>query len=101
MTSDFKLQQNTWRNVARIFTQTDWILLWDADFEPCTDYQRGLETFRRNAVAGGGTVELDSGNAALVIPAFEWASPVPSRKYGFCPATKKVSPIVSTTAPLR
>jgi hypothetical protein len=89
VTARHAMQPNVWRNIARTFARTDWVLLWDADFEPCTDYQRGFESFRQHA--GKEMVEgLDNGEVALVIPSFEWVQEDPLGER-FCPASKEVS----------
>ena len=90
ISSDHALQQNTWRNVARAFALTDWVLLWDADFEPCTDFQQGLDEFRRTAPKPA-VDKLDKGQAALIIPPFEWNDVKDERLRGVCPADKTVS----------
>ncbi|KAG5639472.1 hypothetical protein H0H81_001594 [Sphagnurus paluster] len=62
----FDRQLNTWRNIARLFARTDFIMMLDVDFYICTDFRsvirRSLPTMRR----------LREGNTAFVIPAFEY-----------------------------
>ena len=61
----FNRQFNYWRNVARFFARSDYILLLDVDFIPCTDFSirlRSPEILRR----------LESGLVAFVLPAFEY-----------------------------
>nr|XP_031858987.1 uncharacterized protein CI109_005655 [Kwoniella shandongensis]KAA5526059.1 hypothetical protein CI109_005655 [Kwoniella shandongensis] len=79
---------NRWRNVARAFATTEWVLLWDADFEPCTDYQEAFERFRRMSGSKREWANrLEAGNAALVIPSFEWVDP--KHDHGLCPRGKE------------
>lgn len=61
-------QFNTWRNVARMFARTDYVMLLDVDFVPCTDFRRRVRGLK------GGEVRrlLRNGDAALVVPAFEY-----------------------------
>ncbi|KAF9228394.1 hypothetical protein BS17DRAFT_773635 [Gyrodon lividus] len=66
--SPFDRQLNTWRNAARLFARTDFVMMLDVDFAICTD-------FRSHIRAGlGGEVgrSLRDGRAALVVPAFEY-----------------------------
>ncbi|WWC60045.1 uncharacterized protein I303_102608 [Kwoniella dejecticola CBS 10117] len=89
VTSPYLLQLNTWRTVARTFATTDWVLLWDVDFEPCTDYQKGLEKFLRNTRDKGWATRLERGEAALVIPPFEWVDlEVANSRRDVCPSSK-------------
>ncbi len=34
----FERQFNTWRNIARLFARTDFVMMLDIDFYPCTDF---------------------------------------------------------------
>ncbi len=90
VSSSYALHSNTWRNVARVFSSTDYIMLWDADFDSCTDYQEGFEKFRRQHREDGWAEKVETGKGALVIPAFEWSDPVVERKRDLCPANKQV-----------
>ncbi|KAL5521302.1 hypothetical protein ACEPAG_9225 [Sanghuangporus baumii] len=60
-------QFNAWRNAARFFARTDYVMMLDVDFVPCTD-------FRHRLLAHKGVVRdlLRQSRAALVIPAFEY-----------------------------
>ncbi|WVW79811.1 hypothetical protein I302_101781 [Kwoniella bestiolae CBS 10118] len=89
VTSSELLQPNTWRTVAHTFAGTEWVLLWDADFEACTDPQKGLEEFRANVRDKKWLKNLDQGRAALVIPSYEWVDPAFARKRDLCPTSKK------------
>ncbi|WWD08252.1 hypothetical protein V865_006363 [Kwoniella europaea PYCC6329] len=88
VTSPHLLQLNTWRTIARTFASTDWILLWDADFEACTDYQKGLERFLVETRARGWADKLEQGTAALIIAPFEWTDPVVERSRDLCPVDR-------------
>ncbi|WWC98960.1 hypothetical protein V866_005854 [Kwoniella sp. B9012] len=89
VTSSELLQPNTWRTVAHTFSQTDWVMLWDADFEACTDYQDGLEEFRKNVKDKRWLEKLDHGMAALIIPSYEWTDPSYARRRDLCPKDKR------------
>ncbi|KAK7444270.1 hypothetical protein VKT23_015280 [Stygiomarasmius scandens] len=62
----FDRQFNTWRNVARLFARSDFVMMLDIDFSICTDF--------RNALKGNKAMldKLREGNSAFVIPAFEY-----------------------------
>lgn len=62
----FDRQFNMWRNVAKFFARTDYIMMLDVDFHLCTDFR---QTIRNDANI---MEKLASGRAALVVPAFEY-----------------------------
>jgi hypothetical protein len=62
----FDRQFNTWRNIARFFARTDFILMLDIDFAVCTDFRSSIRTNKRVKE------ELHNGYSAFVIPAFEY-----------------------------
>ncbi|KAJ7287252.1 glycosyltransferase family 49 protein [Mycena rebaudengoi] len=62
----FDRQFNTWRNIARFFARTDFVMMLDIDFSLCTDFRYAL---RRSPAAMD---KLRTGTAAFVIPAFEY-----------------------------
>ncbi|KAF5320991.1 hypothetical protein D9619_001957 [Psilocybe cf. subviscida] len=79
----FDRQFNTWRNIARLFARTDFVLMLDIDFFPCTASASasadglGLSlqyAARKERLPGDGVVadKLYAGQAALVVPAFEY-----------------------------
>lgn len=59
-------QFNMWRNVAKLFSRTDYIMMLDVDFHLCTDLRKSIRSdpdlMRR----------LREGRTALVVPAFEY-----------------------------
>ncbi|KAH8114420.1 glycosyl-transferase for dystroglycan-domain-containing protein [Phellopilus nigrolimitatus] len=61
-------QFNAWRNIARLFARTDYVMMLDVDFVPCTDFRKRLRRLREGKVKE----LLRSGDAALVVPAFEY-----------------------------
>lgn len=61
-------QFNAWRNIARMFARTDYVMMLDVDFVPCTDFRRRL----RESASDEVRALMRSGDAALVIPAFEY-----------------------------
>ncbi|KAG9220625.1 hypothetical protein CCMSSC00406_0003724 [Pleurotus cornucopiae] len=65
---NFERQFNMWRNVARLFARTDYIMMLDVDFALCTDFRRAIRSSEQ--VVG----KLKDGNAAFVIPAFEYTN---------------------------
>jgi hypothetical protein len=62
----FDRQFNTWRNVARLFARTDFVMMLDVDFVVCTDFRRSVR--ESEAVMN----KLREGVSAFVIPAFEY-----------------------------
>lgn len=62
----FERQFNMWRNVARFFARTDYLMMLDVDFWLCTD-------FRQRILNSPQIMDkLRDGHAAFVIPAFEF-----------------------------
>ncbi|GAA5899617.1 uncharacterized protein JCM6883_005275 [Sporobolomyces salmoneus] len=62
----FDRQFNMWRNVAKFFARTDYVMMLDVDFWLCTDFrQRILESPEIMS-------KLSSGLSAFVVPAFEF-----------------------------
>ncbi|KAF6763054.1 glycosyl-transferase for dystroglycan-domain-containing protein [Ephemerocybe angulata] len=79
----FERQFNTWRNIARLFARTDYILMLDVDFYLCTDFRASLNKnpwIKR---------QLESGMAAMVIPAFEFTGFEEGKDPSNFPETKK------------
>jgi hypothetical protein len=63
---NFERQFNMWRNVARFFARTDYVMMLDVDFWLCTDFrQRVLSSPQIMS-------KLREGTAAFVVPAFEF-----------------------------
>lgn len=80
----FERQFNTWRNIARLFARTDFIMMLDIDFYLCTDIRASLDKnpwIKR---------QLQSGLAAMVLPAFEYTGVQEGKEYSKFPATKPV-----------
>ncbi|ORE08229.1 hypothetical protein BCV72DRAFT_225360 [Rhizopus microsporus var. microsporus] len=79
---EFDRELNLWRNVAKLFARTDYVLLLDIDFYPCTDI--------RNSVLNNPKAMslLESGEAALVIPAFEFSKQEDGLDYRTFPKNK-------------
>lgn len=68
----FGRQYNLWRNLARFFARTDYYLLLDVDFSVRTDIQKALR-LALHSPSSPIAETLASGEAALVLPAFEYA----------------------------
>nr|GAT57821.1 predicted protein [Mycena chlorophos] len=62
----FDRQFNTWRNIARFFSRTDFVMMLDIDFFPCTDFRTAILNSR------AAMSKLRTGSAAFVVPAFEY-----------------------------
>lgn len=66
--SPFARQLNTWRNAARLFARTEFVMMLDVDFAICTDFRSHV----RAGLDGEVRRALRDGHAALVVPAFEY-----------------------------
>lgn len=62
----FDRQFNMWRNVAKFFARTDYIIMLDVDFHLCTDFRQSLKQHPMLMDV------LRSGTGAVVVPAFEY-----------------------------
>ncbi|KAJ3514801.1 hypothetical protein NLJ89_g2157 [Agrocybe chaxingu] len=78
----FDRQFNTWRNIARLFARTDFVMMLDIDFYPCTDF--------RSVIKRSSTIldKLYAGRAALVVPAFEYVDFHEGTNYTAFPTNK-------------
>jgi hypothetical protein len=80
---NFDRQFNMWRNVARYFARTDYIMMLDVDFVICTD-------FRQRILHSPQVLDkLESGHSAFVVPAFEYVKQSDGRDTTQFPDTKK------------
>lgn len=80
----FDRQFNMWRNVARFFARTEFVMMLDVDFAVCTDFRNRV--LRSPAIMD----KLRRGDAALVIPAFEFVDQQDGRDADMFPTTKEV-----------
>ncbi|KAI8371077.1 glycosyl-transferase for dystroglycan-domain-containing protein [Blakeslea trispora] len=79
---EFDRELNLWRNIAKLFARTEYVLQLDIDFYPCTD-------IRRSVLNNHKAMELlRSGQAALVIPAFEFSKQEEGLDYRTFPQNK-------------
>ncbi|KAJ7594975.1 glycosyl-transferase for dystroglycan-domain-containing protein [Mycena floridula] len=78
----FDRQFNTWRNIARFFARTDFIMMLDIDFYLCTDFRSAM---RNSEMIMN---KLRQGTAAFVIPAFEYTNHVEGTHYSRFPRDK-------------
>ncbi|KAF8222878.1 glycosyltransferase family 49 protein [Tricholoma matsutake] len=62
----FDRQFNTWRNIARLFARTEFVLMLDIDFAVCTDFRSSIRKSKHIKR------QLRDGYSAFVIPAFEY-----------------------------
>lgn len=86
----FERQFNTWRNIARLFARTEYVMMLDVDFYLCTP--RFREVLRRTITSTGISEVKEmfkSGMAAFVIPAFEYVKYNDGRDYQAFPNSKK------------
>lgn len=97
-------QFNVWRNVARLFARTEFVMMLDVDFAVCTDWRSDVRNAVRRirdggaaSVAGGDGLQgeivekLRGGTAALVIPAFEYTKQDDGVDQSTFPRDKQVS----------
>ena len=78
----FDRQLNTWRNIARLFARTDYVMMLDIDFYPCTDFRRVagvIPSLKQN---------FKRGDIALVVPAFEYSDYLEGTDYRAFPRNK-------------
>ncbi|KAE9408757.1 hypothetical protein BT96DRAFT_1100066 [Gymnopus androsaceus JB14] len=78
----FDRQFNTWRNIARLFARTDFVMMLDIDFAICTDFRSAIRA--NQAVMD----KLREGNSAFVIPAFEYVNQERGRQQSSFPTDK-------------
>lgn len=81
---DFDRQFNMWRNVARFFARTEFVMMLDVDFAVCTDFRSRV--LRSPAIMN----KLRRGDAALVIPAFEFVDQYDGQDADTFPISKEV-----------
>ncbi|KAH0829179.1 glycosyl-transferase for dystroglycan-domain-containing protein [Lanmaoa asiatica] len=84
--SPFARQLNTWRNVARLFARTEFVMMLDVDFAICTDFRSHV----RAGLDGEVGRSLRDGYAALVVPAFEYLNQEDGVDPDTFPSDKKV-----------
>jgi glycosyltransferase-like protein LARGE len=83
---NYDRQFNNWRNIARLFARTDYVMMLDIDFYPCTDF-RGLIRALNSTMLR----KLDASRAAFVVPAFEYRDFQQGVRYTEFPTDKSVS----------
>ena len=80
--SEGSRQFNAWRNLARLYARTDFVMMLDVDFVPCTDFRSFVKhnLMARPVGLGADTTETRvlmerfvQGSIAFVVPAFEYA----------------------------
>ncbi|ORZ06456.1 glycosyl-transferase for dystroglycan-domain-containing protein [Absidia repens] len=83
----FDRQFNLWRNVAKLFARTRYVMMLDVDFHVCTNLQSlrmdkpRLASYMRNDQTGQ--------QRALVVPAFEYVAQADGLDYKTFPTTKE------------
>jgi len=88
----FDRQFNSWRNLARLFARTDFVMMLDIDFSLCTDF--------RSAIRQSPAVmeKLREGHSAFVIPAFEYTKYVEGTNESKFPRAKEeLLPLVKSS----
>jgi hypothetical protein len=90
--SPFARQLNTWRNVARLFARTEFVMMLDVDFAICTDFRSHV----RAGLDGEVGRSLRGGYAALVVPAFEYLNQKDGNDPDTFPGDKKVFLILAS-----
>ena len=119
-------QFNVWRNVARLFARTEFVMMLDVDFAVCTDWRtavrRALQdaknldsrevtakaalSRRSQAMASSNSEEspvevarmLREGSAALVVPVFEYISQEDGEDQWTFPQSKEVRAVMTSGA---
>ncbi|KAG9285400.1 hypothetical protein G9A89_010875 [Geosiphon pyriformis] len=80
----FERQFNMWRNIAKFFARTNYIMMLDVDFFLCTNFR---EKILNNEVI---MEKLRALNTALVVPAFEYVNLEEGKDPTTFPSTKQV-----------
>ena len=75
-------QFNMWRNTAKLYARTDYIMMLDIDFYLCTDFRKNI--LKNPTIMN----KLRQGNTALVIPAFEYLAQSDGFNHEDFPQTK-------------
>lgn len=91
--SPFPRAFNAWRNIARMFARTAYMLLLDVDFAVCTDWRASVRALLRDGENGGVARRVREGSAALVLPAFEYVKQAEGRNQDAFPQDKHVCAI--------
>jgi hypothetical protein len=95
VSSHFPRQLNAWRNLARAYARTGWVMMLDVDLSSRTDVRGAFDEI----LNGGGEIgeEMKRGMGALVVPAFEYKeSEREPEDFNEFPATKQVSRVACT-----
>ncbi|KAG9085316.1 hypothetical protein FS749_004535 [Ceratobasidium sp. UAMH 11750] len=86
-------QFNLWRNVARLYARTAWVMMLDVDFVVCTDvrgrFRRALSAGETAGDEGNIGALARSGRAAFVVPAFEYVIQEDGKDWRAFPKDKK------------
>ncbi|EIE81600.1 hypothetical protein RO3G_06305 [Rhizopus delemar RA 99-880] len=80
---NFDRQFNMWRNVAKFFARTNYIMMLDVDFYLCTDFRKSLKKQPHLMEL------LRSGKGAIVVPAFEYIDESDGEDWNVFPKTKQ------------
>ncbi|OBZ91531.1 Glycosyltransferase-like protein LARGE2 [Choanephora cucurbitarum] len=79
----FDRQFNMWRNVAKFFARTDFIMMLDVDFHLCTDFRESLKKSPQLMDV------LRQGKGAIVVPAFEYIAEEDGEDWRLFPKDKE------------
>ncbi|KAI9321407.1 glycosyl-transferase for dystroglycan-domain-containing protein [Dichotomocladium elegans] len=79
----FDRQFNMWRNVAKFFARTDFIMMLDVDFHLCTDFRTSLRANPKLMDV------LRAGTGAIVVPAFEFIEKEDGEDWSTFPKNKQ------------
>lgn len=106
-------QFNVWRNVARLFARSEFVMMLDVDFAVCTDWRNAIRDSMRRIYGTHTTLDilpagpklnllanqtstdqlmldLKNGLAALVVPAFEYLNQEAGKDQSRFPQDKEV-----------
>lgn len=84
--SPFDRQFNTWRNAARLFARTGFVMMLDVDFAVCTNFRSAIKA-SLDAKVGQ---MLKEGRTAFVVPAFEYVKQEDGLDQNLFPRDKQV-----------
>ena len=83
---------NLWRNVARYYAITSYVMMLDVDFVVCTDFRTRILAALNQGVSGEASRTMESfreGTVALVVPAFEYSDLEEGTKVAHFPKDKR------------
>jgi hypothetical protein len=98
---------NLWRNIARYFALTPFVMMLDVDFVVCTDFRSRILLALQDGGDSSGKERstmlqrLQDGRAALVVPAFEYTNHEEGKNVSSFPRNKQVCSYLRVFPPMQ